>query len=134
MYIVEHRNCGAYRAFLNDGVDYEDMPDGDTKEYRDHEEWAFKLMAEIKDWYAGWYAEWFKRWKKNHPGCDESEAKKEYPDKLDVRCFLMDLRGNIDCLNPSPPSPLPVLSAPPKVGPPVKRGRVKGSKAKPKSE
>ncbi len=119
VYVVEHRNCGAYKAFLNDGVDYEDMPDGETREYDDHKEWAFKLMAAIEEWYTEWHKRWLARWRKKHPGCDETEAEKEHPKKLDVRCFLMDLRGNIDCLNPNPPPPPP----PPKPKPKPKASR-----------
>jgi hypothetical protein len=105
VYIVEHRNCGAYKAFLGKD-DYPDPPpaDGD-EEYDDHKEWAFKLKKAIEEWYAGWYDEWWRRWLADHPGCKvPAEKDRDHPQKLDVLCFLMDLRGDIDCLTPITPA------------------------------
>lgn len=78
VYIVEHRNCGAYRKFL--GLDYGDTTAEQARERRDHAEWAFRLRDAILDW-------------------TRARGKEEgTPVELNVRCFLMDLRGHVTLL------------------------------------
>ena len=50
VYIVEHRNCGAYRKFL--GKDYGDSPEEQDREEHDHRDRASRLRGEILDWCA----------------------------------------------------------------------------------
>jgi carbonic anhydrase len=79
IYIVEHRNCGAYRMFLEE--DYDDSRKEQEREERDHAERAFRLRDEIRDWCAG----------------QRDDAGR--PIHLGVKCFLMDLRGNVRLLD-----------------------------------
>lgn len=71
VYIVEHEDCGAYKAFLKDG-DY--SKDSDSKrEHKAHEKHARRLAKLIQA-----YAE------KNHPD--------HY---VNVHTFIMDLKGEV---------------------------------------
>lgn len=97
VYIVEHRNCGAYREF-GEG----DFPNEVThwdEERNAHRKWAFELRQRINQWYAGWYQVWYAT-------LSEAEVKKvkegkgKHPAELNVYCFLMDLRGNVELLEP----------------------------------
>lgn len=80
IYIVEHRNCGAYREFLK--KDYGDTPQDQLREEHDHREHALRLRDDILEWAAG-----------------QTPAL-----QLGVRCFLMDLRGEVTILS-SPQAP-----------------------------
>jgi carbonic anhydrase len=77
VYILEHRNCGAYKVFLNDAGDFDDSETGQYHEREKHEEYALKLAGKIKAWSA------------------------ENGRSLQVRCLLMDLRGQVELLGPS---------------------------------
>lgn len=77
VYIVEHRNCGAYREFL--GKEY--GHDNQEQEREDHKEQANALAKVI--------AEWYKK---------ESAATGKKVE-LKVTSFLMDLRGDIALLS-----------------------------------
>lgn len=68
VYIVEHRNCGAYRRFL--GKDYDDSPADQAREEHDHRTYAMQLHDLVRE---------------------------RFPE-LQVRCFLMDLRGRATTL------------------------------------
>ena len=81
VYIVEHRNCGAYRKFL--AQDYGDSPAEQEREERDHREHAFRLRREILAW------------------CDGQSDLSGQRISLGVKCFLMDLRGNAVLLSDS---------------------------------
>lgn len=74
VYIIEHRDCGAYREFLGDKGTFTDSEAG--KERKCHCKYAKKLARKIKDW------------------------AKENDWKLGVRAFLMDLRGDVSQLYP----------------------------------
>jgi hypothetical protein len=77
VYILEHRNCGAYKVFLNEAGDFNDSDAGQHQEHDKHQEYALKLADKIKAW----------------------GGENNYP--LQVRCFLMDLRGQVELLEPS---------------------------------
>jgi carbonic anhydrase len=79
VYIVEHRNCGAYREFL--GVDYGDGVSELDKELLLHQKHASELSREIEKW------------------CQTQPKIDGKPLKLNVKSFLMDLRGNVELLN-----------------------------------
>ncbi|MCC3157818.1 hypothetical protein LJ737_11265 [Hymenobacter sp. 15J16-1T3B] len=75
VYILEHRNCGAYRVFLGDEGAFGDSVHDHAAEYALHNQYAQRLADKIRAW---------------------SEARPQYP--LQVRCFLMDLRGGVELL------------------------------------
>ena len=77
VYIMEHRNCGAYREFLGSTGDFDDTDARQHDEREDHLKYTLKLKEKIQAW------------------SDEND----YP--LQVRCFLMDLRGNVELLEPA---------------------------------
>lgn len=86
IYILEHRNCGAYKAFLKDGLgDYETH--GAEKEYADHKRYAQRLSDELRAYL------------RNHvsPGQDLDEPDSP-PDTINIHGFLMDIRGNVRLL------------------------------------
>ncbi len=70
VYILEHRDCGAYRMFLGEEGTFDD--DQYDKEKDQHCLYANKLAGEIEKWVA-----------------------KEKRPKLTVKSFLMDLRGHV---------------------------------------
>jgi hypothetical protein len=78
VYIIEHRNCGAYRTFL--GLDFDDTPEDRRRERDVHADNAFQLKREIAEW------------------CTQQPPVGGKPVRLTVRCFLMDLRGDLELL------------------------------------
>jgi hypothetical protein len=74
VYILEHRDCGAYREFLKAPGTFDD--DEDEKEAECHRTYANMLHKVIEDW----------------------ATKKRT--KLHVKAFLMDLRGRVSLLAP----------------------------------
>lgn len=76
IYIVEHRNCGAYREFL--GEDLECDPEKDI-----HTRWARDLRDAINEW-----------WPRHAP-----QVSDKLPVMPHIHGFLMDLRGEVDCLD-----------------------------------
>jgi carbonic anhydrase len=78
IYIVEHRNCGAFREIL--GLEYDDHQQDEEKV--EHDKWATKLKEEIEAW-----------WPEHAP----KKEGKTIP--LQVRGFLMDLRGDVELLD-----------------------------------
>lgn len=75
VYIVEHRDCGAYKKFLGDAGTFDDEHMHDEEEC--HRKYAMKLKGIIEDWAA------------------------ERDIKLNVKAFLMDLRGRVALLSPT---------------------------------
>ncbi len=73
IYILEHRQCGAYKAFLKESTFINDQ-----HEKEGHYKFAVQLSDDIK----------------NH---EDEELR-----KLHVHCFLMDLRGNVELLHSTP--------------------------------
>jgi hypothetical protein len=80
VYVIEHRDCGAYRAFLGDedGA-FDDTPEGLHREELEHARHCHALATKVKVW-----------------------GKQEFGITVNVRSFLMDLRGHVDVL-PAPP-------------------------------
>ena len=79
VYIIEHRNCGAYRKFL--GLDFDDSPAAQEEEREAHRQQAAALGREIDDW------------------CTRESESTGVPVRLNVRAFLMDLRGGVELLD-----------------------------------
>ena len=76
IYIVEHRDCGAYAAFL--GEDFPDSPLAHEKEKALHQHHAARLRQWLLKQFEGYITE---------------GAATQLPR---VRCFLMDLRGDVE--------------------------------------
>jgi carbonic anhydrase len=83
VYVIEHRDCGAYRAFLGDehGV-FDDTAEGQHREAAEHAKHCHALAARMKAW-----------------------AKEDFGVTIQVRAFLMNLRGHVDALHLPPPPP-----------------------------
>jgi carbonic anhydrase len=91
VYIVQHRNCGAFRRLL--GKDYGDSPEDQAREENDHAQWACQLSDLILAW------------------CADFQDANGRPFRLTVRCFLMDLRGHVKILGePRNTSVAPLLT------------------------
>ena len=84
VYIVEHRNCGAYAQVLKQ--DYGDTPEEQDREEHDHAEQAYRLRDLIQDWCAGQV---------------DNNGK---PIVLGIRCFMIDLRGEAKILADTRPA------------------------------
>ena len=82
VYIMEHRNCGAYAHFLGPHCDFPDTPDGQVAEEAEHRKHAMVLRDEIMR---------HCQIKRDHGG-DPTLW------NLNIRCFLMDLRGSVRML------------------------------------
>ena len=76
VYIVEHRDCGAYRELLGEAGEFDDDEDL-ADETECHRKYAELLRGEIETW------------------------AKARTIKLHVKSFLMDLRGRVDMLGKS---------------------------------
>lgn len=74
VYIMEHRDCGAYKLFLEADGEFDDSEY--EKEEATHGKYAFQLTDLIHKWAA-------------------AEGK-----KLNIKSFLMDLRGNVSLMSP----------------------------------
>lgn len=77
VYIIEHRDCGAYKTFLKDG-----NFDTQEEEKEAHAFFAKALSDEIHS----------REYKEEKDG-------KESTYRLNVHCFLLDLRGNVELLH-----------------------------------
>lgn len=72
VYIIEHRDCGAYREFLKEAGEFDDCQA--AEEAACHRKYAQRLQRRIE------------KWANNHSA------------KICVKSFLMDLRGRISLL------------------------------------
>ena len=75
VYILEHRDCGAYRVYLGADGDFDD--DQAVEEAACHKKFTDLLTKQIQDWAT-----------LNHT-------------KIRVKSFLMDLRGKVELLGSS---------------------------------
>lgn len=92
IYIIEHRNCGAYKAFLAAGRgDYD--ANGYDLEETDHYKYSEKLTVEILKYLDKRYIK----------AVAENPGKEIKKPKIHIHAFLMDLRGNIDFLHTTNP-------------------------------
>ena len=95
IYILEHRNCGAYKAFLKDGLgDYEEY--GYEKEFADHKKYAQRLSDKLNDYLNT-------RKAKRQKDLDEPDPKHDAT--INIHGFLMDIRGNVTLLCTTAPLP-----------------------------
>lgn len=78
VYIMEHRQCGAYEHFLPNGEGkFADTFEDQEREVEVHARFAGQMQAQMEAWAKDW-------WGFN----------------LNVRSFLMDLRGHVTLLHP----------------------------------
>jgi hypothetical protein len=77
-YIMEHRNCGAYREILKEDGTFGDSAKDYHRETEIHRKYSTLLKTEIESW------------------CKSEGV------SLHVHCFLMDLRGEVELLNGKP--------------------------------
>jgi hypothetical protein len=95
VYIVEHRDCGAYEKFL--GVRYYPHDGGAnlSKEAADHATFAHALRDELGEWFDrhfdGIEKEQKKKQKKEKPPCADDP-----PAPPHIHMFLMGLRGEVE--------------------------------------
>lgn len=93
VYIVEHEDCGAYKAFLKEG---------DFKNYKEeekcHKAFATSLSHEI-------HQRKYLRPGKGNAVPAGTPLKKEDPElfQLHVHCFILDIRGNVKLLHTTHP-------------------------------
>ncbi|SOD92816.1 carbonic anhydrase [Spirosoma fluviale] len=88
IYILEHRNCGAYKAFLKDGLgDYEEH--GYDKEFEDHKRYAQRLSNRLVKYLK-------KHTAKPQKNLDEPDLQHDLA--INVHGFLMDIRGDVRLL------------------------------------
>ncbi len=77
VYIIEHRDCGAYKKFLGKkGGSFDDTPADQEREREVHARWAYEAAEVMKEW----------------------ARRMGVP--LNVRSFLMNLRGDVKPLAP----------------------------------
>jgi hypothetical protein len=81
VYILEHRCCGAYSAFLGRDGTFGDSEAELARETEEHKKYARALKADILAWAAEQHA------------------------TVRVHCFLMGLRGEVDLLDGGPETP-----------------------------
>lgn len=79
VYIMEHRDCGAYAKFLGKKGQYGDSAREKKREEKDHRKYAFELRDEINV----------------HCGKKVTEGGDAELWNINVRCFMMDLRGSV---------------------------------------
>lgn len=94
IYIIEHRDCGAYKAFLGDDGDYYGNPSAPLLEDErlEHKKRAEELAKEIREWFA---TDRIQNLICELRGIQRDTKKVVTPL---VRGFLMDLRGNVEPL------------------------------------
>lgn len=117
IYIVEHRDCGAYAEFFGESYVMYDPKAGHNifsleAEHKDHTRQAFLLKADIDKYCRERRIDPFPPddgdpiAKKFRDIIDHTYGKNHDPDSLkqlwniEVRCFMMDLRGNVTWLDP----------------------------------
>jgi len=75
VYLLEHRNCGAYKVFLGEAGEFDDSEPGQEQERLKHRDYAHKLAEKINAW------------------------GQQHGRPLRARSFLMDLRGHVELLD-----------------------------------
>ena len=82
VFIMEHRNCGAYEKILGAEGTFDDTPQDQEQEEEIHRRYAFQLRDEIR-----------KRCEKKRTSTRDKSKKELWT--VNVNCFLMDLRGGV---------------------------------------
>ncbi|GLU56686.1 hypothetical protein [Dyadobacter frigoris] len=90
IYIMEHRNCGAYKAFLKDELGNYDKH-GYAIEFAHHKKYAKRLTELLTDYLLG-----------KQSGMPDNSGSK-YKDVIQIHSFIMDLRGDVELLHTTAP-------------------------------
>jgi hypothetical protein len=99
VYIVEHRDCGAYEKFLTGSHHSPEDEEGKDDERREHTAFALALRAELE----AWFAEYQERAGSEQARPKQPECPKQpLPELPHVHCFLMGLRGEVERLDEPP--------------------------------
>lgn len=99
VYIVEHRDCGAYEKFLTGSHHSPEDEEGKDDERREHKTFAVALSAEL----AAWFMDYQERAESDQTRSQSSECPKQpLPELPHVHCFLMGLRGEVERLDEPP--------------------------------
>ena len=100
VYIVEHRDCGAYTHFL--GADYSHGTSTEADPERDdHAAFALALRSRLETWFRDYLARVNTEQKQEpKPTC----PKQPLPHAPTVRCFMMGLRGEVIHLDADEPA------------------------------
>ena len=100
VYIVEHRDCGAYEKFLTGSHHSSEDEEGKDDERREHTTFALALRAELETWFGEYQDQ-----ADEEQGSKPRECTKQpLPELPHVHCFLMGLRGEVERLD-EPPKP-----------------------------
>ncbi|WP_221390875.1 hypothetical protein [Dyadobacter sp. NIV53] len=89
IYIMEHQNCGAYRAFFKDDLGDYDIQ-GAEKELIDHSKYSLRLSDLLQAYFPVRKAEL-------HSAKDSLAEK--FGKEINIHCFMMDLRGDVKLLH-----------------------------------
>lgn len=93
IYILEHRHCGAYKAFLKDGKgNYEEH--GYALEFEHHQKYALMLTKMLGEYILQ---------RKNELSAKNDTLAPKYQDEIRIHSFLMDLRGDVELLHTTAP-------------------------------
>ena len=103
VYIVEHRDCGAYEKFLPNSHHSRTDETGPDKERREHKVFALALRDELLNWFKEYMEKADAEQQKPPPKPGEPDCRKQpLPELPNVRCFLMGLRGEVEDLDKPP--------------------------------
>lgn len=95
VYIVEHRDCGAFEKFLGEQYYPDDGPPRLDDESADHATFAHALRRELAAWFAAHAAS------ASASGTSDCPTVTQHPPH--IHCFLMGLRGEIERLDEPKP-------------------------------
>lgn len=99
VYIVEHRDCGAYEHFLTGSHHSPEDEENRDDERHEHTTFARALSAEL----TAWFAEYQERVESAQARPKPPECPKAPLSELPhVHCFLMGLRGEVERLDEPP--------------------------------
>ena len=105
IFIVEHRDCGAYQHYHPEHNEpYGDDPAGQELEEKHHREQAFQLAQAIREYCSQQQAVSRETIEKTADGATRVEAEWRLKSwsNIRVQCFLMDLRGQVKPLIEEP--------------------------------
>lgn len=88
VYIVEHRDCGAYEKFLKEPHYTSADEAGPDDEFRHHRTFSLALRDEMHHWF-----EEYKRKASEEQSDCKKQPLREVPG---IHCFLMGLRGEVE--------------------------------------
>lgn len=89
IYIMEHQNCGAYKAFFKDDLgDYDKH--GSAKELKDHSKYSLRLSELLQAYFPN---------RKTELEAEKDKLADKFGKEINIHCFMMDLRGDVILLH-----------------------------------